>query len=73
MVHLREPVPAGAAGTVTVSFRDHSLLLPVSVVHTGKDQLGLKFVFESDKDRNAVERLVSQVAASGQSGPRLVH
>ena len=73
MIHMRESAPPDACGTVTVSYREKSLQLPVSVVHNGKGQLGLKFLFESDNDRSALEHLVSLVAAAmGQPGPRLV-
>ncbi|HUH63279.1 MAG TPA: PilZ domain-containing protein [Terracidiphilus sp.] len=72
-IELQHPVAADACGTVSFSYKDLSLDLRVCVTHTGAEFNGLKFLFESDKDRSAVEHLVTLLAgSSGHSGPMLV-
>jgi hypothetical protein len=72
-VELRQPAPPESSGTVSIHYRELSLELPVCVTHSGTGHDGLKFQFEAEKDRTAVERLVSLLAGStGQPGPVLV-
>lgn len=72
-VELCDPVKPDACGTVSISFKELSLELPVCVARTGAGHGGLRFIFESEKDRSAVERLVSLLAsAAGHPGPILV-
>jgi PilZ domain-containing protein len=72
-VALQHPVAPQTSGTVSISYKDISLELRVSVAHAGPDYDGLKFVFESEKDRSAVEHLVSLLSGpSGPTGPVLV-
>jgi len=72
-VEFKEPVSADTCGTVCINYRDLSLELRVSVAHAVGDYKGLKFLFESEKDRMCVERLVLLLAGSaGQPGPVLV-
>jgi hypothetical protein len=72
-VELREPVPVETCGTVSLSYKELTLLLPVSVAHSGTGNDGLKFRLESEEDRNLVDRLVALVAGpTGQPGPVLV-
>jgi PilZ domain len=72
-VEFRGTVAEDACGTVSVSYRNLSLDLRVCVTHHGERVDGLKFLFEAEPDRTAVERLVALVAAStGQAGPMLV-
>ncbi len=72
-VKLPQPVTRDTCGTVCVDYLELSLEVRVSVAHAGADYYGLRFLFESDKDRDAVERLVSLLAGpSGHSGPVLV-
>jgi hypothetical protein len=68
-VELLQPVAPEAIGTVSVSYNDYSIELRVTVAHTGAKSDGLRFLFESDRDRSTVERLVSLLAAAtSQSG-----
>jgi hypothetical protein len=72
-VLLQQPVAPETCGTVSLSYLDLSLELRVSVAHAGPNYDGLKFLFESDKDRIAVERLVALLSGStGPPGPVLV-
>jgi hypothetical protein len=72
-VQLQQPVPAETCGTIAIGYKDLTLELRVSVARAGPDFDGLKFLFESDRDRAAVERLVALLSgSSGQFGPTLV-
>jgi len=72
-VKLPQPVPCETCGTVCLDYLELSLELRVSVVHTGADYHGLRFLFETDKDRNVVDRLVALLSGSkGQHRPVLV-
>jgi len=72
-VALQQPVAADTFGTVSISYRELSLDLRVSVAHAGADFRGLKFLFDSEKDRGDVERLVALLSGpSGPPGPVLV-
>jgi hypothetical protein len=62
---LPEPVSPQTRGKVTIRHRDFVLDLPVRVAHAGADLHGLVFVFESDKDRAAIERLVALLTDPG--------
>jgi hypothetical protein len=49
------------------------LELQVRLAHSDGHQEGLKFVFASEKERDAVARLVARLnAGSGHAGPVLV-
>lgn len=63
-VELLQPVAPESSGTVCVSYNDYSIELRVTVAHSGAKFDGLKFLFESDRDRSTVERLVSLLASS---------
>jgi hypothetical protein len=67
-VQLQQSVSADTCGTIRLTYLDLSIELPVCVAHAEAGLKGLKFLFESDKDRAAVERLVALLA--GSSGPR---
>jgi hypothetical protein len=72
-VQLQQPVPPDTCGTVSIAYKDVSLELRVCVAHAAAGYDGLKFLFESEKDRNAVERLVALLSGpSGPPGPVLV-
>lgn len=72
-VVFRDPVAAESCGTVSVSYRNLALELRVCVAHNGKKADGLRFLFETEEDRDSVERLVALLAGStGQPGPVLV-
>ena len=72
-VELGEPLPPDFTGTASLSYQNIALRLSVAVAHTGAERDGLKFVFESQKERAEVARLVAVLAARTQTpGPRLV-
>jgi len=72
-VELRQPVSPDTCGTVSITYRELSLKLPVCVAHSGTGQEGLRFLFESEEDRTGVERLVSLLAGPiDPPGPVLV-
>jgi hypothetical protein len=71
-LELQQTLAPDCRGTVSLSYQSISLEIPVQVAHSGAHD-GLKFLFESDKERMAVARLVALLAArSSQSGPMLV-
>lgn len=71
---FRGPVAADSSGTISISYKNLELDLPVSVTHNGNGAYGLKFLFETERERTAVERLVALLSggSSGQAGPVLV-
>lgn len=72
-VEFQEPVSANTCGVICIYYRDLAIELRVCVAHADGDFKGLKFLFESDKDRAAVERLVTLVSGNaGAAGPVLV-
>lgn len=50
-----------ALGTVTIAYRDVCVDVPVQVAHCTPDHEGLRFLFDSEVQRNSVRRLVSLV------------
>jgi hypothetical protein len=72
-VVLEQQVPVESCGEVEISYKEFTWELHCCVAHKGPDFDGLKFLFESDKDRGSVERLVALVSGpSGPPGPVLV-
>ncbi|MGD0797061.1 MAG: PilZ domain-containing protein [Acidobacteriaceae bacterium] len=70
-LELHEPLPPDARGTVSVSFQNRTLELSVRVADPGNG--GMEFIYESDAERKAVDRLIAQMAgARTRSGPTLV-
>jgi hypothetical protein len=65
---LPQPLPADACGTVAMSYHEETLELNVRVAHTGTVQKGLEFLYSSEKERNAVARLIASLA-EGQNRP----
>jgi hypothetical protein len=71
-IELNQSLPADYEGRILLSHRNLELDLRVQVAHTGA-QDGLKFIFESDKQRSDVARLIASLAEPGSpSGPTLV-
>jgi hypothetical protein len=72
-VELREPVAVDACGSVSISYKELALELPVCVSRSGPGHDGLRFTALSEKDRGLVDRLIALLAAAtGQPGPVLV-
>ena len=60
-LELCQPLPPDASGTVSMTFQDQTLQLNVRVAHAGATQDGMKFIYTSDSERNAVARLVASL------------
>ncbi len=72
-VELGEPLPPDFIGTASLTYLNIALRLRVSLAHTGAERDGVKFIFESQKERADVARLVAVLAARTQTpGPKLV-
>lgn len=72
-VEFRQPVAPKCCGTLRIGHRESSLELRACVARTGNGCDGLKFLFDSESERKALERLVALVAAPiAQPGPILV-
>lgn len=72
-VAFQEPVALRACGAIRLTHKDISIELRAQVAHSGGGRDGLKFLFDSDKDRAAVEKLVAILSGStGLPGLTLV-
>jgi len=74
-VQFGESLGSEVNGTVSLNYKNLALDLGVSVTHSGNGTDGLKFRFETEQEKAAVERLVALLAGSGstgQPGPVLV-
>jgi hypothetical protein len=73
-LELRHPLPADACGVVRMSYQEWNLELNVRVAHVGATHGGLEFIYESDRERIAVARLIASLAAAqNRPGPMLVN
>jgi hypothetical protein len=72
-LELREPLCPNSCGKVRLNYQNFRLELPVRVAHSGASYDGVKFVYESDEQRDDVNRLVAVLAGpKQQSGPLLL-
>jgi PilZ domain len=72
-LEVHQPLPPDCFGTVRVRYREYTIDLAVRVAHSGGSYDGVKFVFESNEQRDDVNRLVALLAGSKQpSGPLLL-
>jgi hypothetical protein len=72
-VEFRQPIALDSCGIIRISYKALSLELRAAVAHAGSGYVALKFIFESEKDRGALEHLVVLLAGpTGQLGPVLV-
>ena len=70
---LREPLPPDSFGTITMSYENLSVKLSVRVTHAKSDHDGLKFIYESDDQRNDLAHLVTLLLAPRKRrGPYLL-
>ncbi|MGP8258731.1 MAG: PilZ domain-containing protein [Acidobacteriaceae bacterium] len=60
-MELGQPLPPDACGTVSMTFQNQTLELNVRVAHAGATQDGMKFIYTSDSERNAVARLLASL------------
>jgi hypothetical protein len=61
-VEFADPAPACACGQLSFYWRELRVDLQVRVVHEGCESDGLKFLFDSPRERRAVERIVAGLA-----------
>lgn len=61
-VAIQEPFSANSFCAAHFESEELSFKLPARVVHSGPDSGGLKFIYESDDQRDAVTRLVERLA-----------
>ena len=60
---LPQPLVPDTSGTVRFAFQDFDLELPVRVAHSGASFDGVKFIYESEEQRDEINRLVARVSA----------
>jgi hypothetical protein len=68
-LELCEVVAANSLGTLRMNYESLRIELDARVTHTVSSSVGLKFVFESDRQRKDIERLVTLLAASATLQP----
>lgn len=69
-LELCDQVEANSIGSLKMNYESLSIEVGVRVTHIVPSFAGLKFVFESDRQRKDVERLVTLLAASAKfAGP----
>lgn len=72
-VEFRQPVAQNSCGTLRIGRGDSVLEVRARVARIGPDCDGVKFLFCSERERKAVERLVAlTVGPTSQHGPMLV-
>jgi PilZ domain-containing protein len=72
-LEVRHPLCPDSSGSVHLSYREFSMDLPVRVAHSGSSYDGVKFVFESDEQKDDLMRLVALLAGPKQHfGPLLL-
>lgn len=73
-VEFRQPVAQNCCGTLRIGPGDSSLEVRARVARIGNGCDGVKFLFASERERIAVERLVALTAAhaAARPGPVLV-
>ena len=73
-VEFLQPVLRNCCGTLRIGRGDSSLEVRARVARTGRDNDGVKFLFESERERRALQRLVALTArpTAPQAGPMLV-
>jgi hypothetical protein len=72
-LELREPLNPDCCGTVRLSYKDITIEVPVRVAHSGSSYDGVKFVYESDEQRDELIRLVTLLTGPKQNaGPVLL-
>ena len=73
-LETQRPFPIEACAAIQETYRSTTLEILVRGVHSGAGCEGLRFVFESDEQREEVTRFVGLLAnASPRMGPVLLH
>jgi hypothetical protein len=72
-LEVRVPLSPESTGTVRLTHRGVTLDIAVRVAHSSSSHDGVRFVYESDEQRDEVSRLVEiLVGPQGHSGPVLL-
>ncbi|MGA8874124.1 MAG: PilZ domain-containing protein, partial [Candidatus Korobacteraceae bacterium] len=72
-LEIQQPLSPNTCGTVQLRYGDFMIDVPVRVAHSGSSYDGVKFVYESDEQRDEVIRLVALLAGAKQRlGPVLL-
>lgn len=72
-VEFRQPVARNCCGTLRIGRGDSCLEVRARVTRTGDESDGVKFLFASERERKALQRLVALTAVpTGHPGPVLV-
>jgi hypothetical protein len=71
-LEVNQPLQPQAYGTVSVSYQDFDLDLPVRVAHAGPYYDGVKFIYASEEQRDEVNRLVMRLSSPQKTGPVLI-
>jgi len=72
-VEFPQPVAQNCCGTLRIGHSGYFLEVRARITRTGPGSNGLEFLFGSEKERKALQRLVALTAApSGLPGPVLV-
>lgn len=72
-VEFRQPVARNCCGTLRIGHSGSFLEVRARVARVGTGSDGVKFLFSSEIERKALQRLVALTAApAGQAGPVLV-
>ena len=72
-LELRDPLPLESVGTISVSYEGLAVEISARVTHCQPNCNGLRFIYETDEQRNQVARLTARLASSrSKSGPVLL-
>jgi hypothetical protein len=72
-LEVRQPLLPDSCGSVHISYHGIALELTVRVAHSGSTHDGVKFVYDSDEQRDDVIRLVELLAGpQPRTGPVLL-
>jgi hypothetical protein len=63
-LELNSPLPPGSRGALHLAYEDFSFGLSFLVTNSRADIGGIRFIYESDQQRNAVLRLVECLTAA---------
>lgn len=62
-VELRQPLPSGFRGMVSLSWQELTIELCARLAHATSRQAAMCFVFESEKERTALAEFITRVTA----------
>ena len=71
-LEVSEPLGPDSSGTAHISHEGVTLDVAVRVAHTSSSHDGVRFVFDSDEQRDEVTRLVGILAGPHHQGPVLL-